>query len=161
MSMTMTSKVTKEPDALSTARADLTDVSNLLYAAFMAADRLHDENDRRGIMMALLKVIDVKLEIVRIQLDECAKPDKYVQANPEGQESGSLAPNVPPGHGPSGGQPQFSNAWYSSALPVTACAGNATAGRDPRSPACDRGQFAAGRTVHLQKCGRGRIPQMD
>jgi hypothetical protein len=51
----------------------------------MAADRLHDENDRRG-MMALLKVIDVKLEIVRIQLDQCAKPDKYVQANPEGQE---------------------------------------------------------------------------
>ena len=41
-------------------------------------------------MMALLKAIDVKLEIVRIQLDECAKPDKYVQANPvkwpEGQE---------------------------------------------------------------------------
>jgi hypothetical protein len=37
----MTSKVTEEPDALSTARADLTDVSNLLYAAFMAADRLH------------------------------------------------------------------------------------------------------------------------
>ena len=90
MSKIMTSKVTEEqPDALSTARADLTDVSNLLYAAFMAADRLHDENDRRG-MMALLKVIDVKLEIVRIQLDECAKPDKYVQANPvkwpEGQE---------------------------------------------------------------------------
>jgi hypothetical protein len=85
MSQKMTSKVTEEPDALSTARADLTDVSNLLYAAFMAADRLHDENDRRG-MMALLKVIDVKLEIVRIQLDQCAKPDKYVQANPEGQE---------------------------------------------------------------------------
>jgi hypothetical protein len=84
------SESTEEPDTpLSTARADLTDVSNLLYAAFMAADRLHDENDRRG-MMALLKVIDVKLEIVRIQLDECAKPDKYVQANPvkrpEGQE---------------------------------------------------------------------------
>ena len=65
MSKTMTSKVTKE-HALSTARADLTDVSNLLYAAFMAADRLHDENDRRG-MMALLKVIDVKLEIARIR----------------------------------------------------------------------------------------------
>ena len=81
MSKTMTSK----EHALSTARADLTDVSNLLYAAFMAADRLHDENDRRG-MLALLKVIDVKLEIARIQLDECAKPDKYVQANPEGQE---------------------------------------------------------------------------
>jgi hypothetical protein len=46
----MTSKVTEEPDALSTARADLTDVSNLLYAAFMAADRLHDENDRRGMI---------------------------------------------------------------------------------------------------------------
>ena len=85
MSKTMTSKGTEEPDALSAARADLTDVSNLLYAAFMAADRLHDENDRRG-MMALLKVIDVKLEIARIQLDECAKHDKYVQANPEGQE---------------------------------------------------------------------------
>jgi hypothetical protein len=85
MSQKMTSKVTEEPDALSTARADLTDVSNLLYAAFMAADRLHDENDRRG-MMALLKVIDVKLEIVRIQLDECVKPDKYAQANPEGQK---------------------------------------------------------------------------
>jgi hypothetical protein len=28
----------------------------------------------------------VKLEIVRIQLDKCAKPDKYAQANPEGQE---------------------------------------------------------------------------
>ena len=33
------------PD-LSTARADLTDVSNLLYAAFMAADRLHDETSK-------------------------------------------------------------------------------------------------------------------
>ena len=76
---------TEEPDTLSATRADLTTLSNLLYAAFMAADRLHDENDRRG-MMALLKVIDVKLEIVRIQLDECVKPDKYVQANPEGQE---------------------------------------------------------------------------
>ena len=76
---------TEEPDTLSATRADLTTLSNLLYAAFMAADRLHDENDRRG-MMALLKVIDVKLEIVRIQLDQCAKPDKYVQANPEGQE---------------------------------------------------------------------------
>jgi hypothetical protein len=65
------------PDTFSTARADLTDVSNLLYAAFMAADRLHDENDRRG-MIALLKVIDVKLEIVQIRLDECAKADKDV-----------------------------------------------------------------------------------
>ena len=85
MSKTMTSKVTEEPDALSTARADLTDVSNLLYAAFMAAERLHDENDRRG-MMALLNVIDLKLEIVRIRLDECGKPDKGVKADPEGQE---------------------------------------------------------------------------
>jgi hypothetical protein len=73
----MTSKVTEKPDTFSTARAELTDVSNLLYAAFMAADRLHDENDRRG-MIALLKVIDVKLEIVRIRLDECAKADKDV-----------------------------------------------------------------------------------
>ena len=47
----MTSKVTEKPDTFSTARADLTDVSNLLYAAFMAADRLHDENDRRGMMV--------------------------------------------------------------------------------------------------------------
>jgi hypothetical protein len=59
---------TQELDALSAARADLTIVSNLLYAAFMAADRLHDENDRRG-MMALLNVIDLKLETARIRLD--------------------------------------------------------------------------------------------
>jgi hypothetical protein len=61
-------KSTQELDALSAARADLTIVSNLLYAAFMAADRLHDENDRRG-MMALLNVIDLKLETARIRLD--------------------------------------------------------------------------------------------
>jgi len=81
------SKSTEEPDALSTARGHLTAVSNLLYAAFMAADRLHDENDRRG-MMALLKVIDLKLEIVRIQLDKCGKPDKGADSvsRPEGQE---------------------------------------------------------------------------
>jgi hypothetical protein len=75
------SKSTEEPDTLSTTRADLTTVSNLLYAAFMAAERLHDENDRRG-MMALLNVIDLKLEIVRIRLDECGKPDKGVKADP-------------------------------------------------------------------------------
>jgi hypothetical protein len=74
------SKSTEEPDTLSTARADLTTVSNLLYAAFMAAERLHDENDRRG-MMALLNVIDLKLEIVRIRLDECGKPDQDVKAD--------------------------------------------------------------------------------
>ena len=83
------SKSTEEPDTLSAARADLTTLSNLLYAAFMAADRLHDENERRG-MMALLNVIDLKLEIVRIRLDECGKPDKGVKADsvsrPEGQE---------------------------------------------------------------------------
>jgi hypothetical protein len=61
-------KSTQELDALSAARADLTIVSNLLYAAFMAADRLHDENDRRG-MMALLNVIELKLETARIRLD--------------------------------------------------------------------------------------------
>ena len=61
-------KSTQELDALSAARADLTIVSNLLYAAFMAADRLHDENDRRG-MMAVLNVIDLKLETARIRLD--------------------------------------------------------------------------------------------
>jgi hypothetical protein len=80
------SKSTEEPDTLSAARADLTTVSNLLYAAVMAADRLHDENDRRG-MMALLNVIDLKLEIVRIRLDDLTRG---VKADPvsrrEGQE---------------------------------------------------------------------------
>jgi hypothetical protein len=41
--------------------------------------------------------------------------------------------------GRSGGQPQFSNAWYSFGIARDACAGNATAGRDPRLHACDRG----------------------
>jgi hypothetical protein len=67
-------KAAKELDALSAARADLTIVSNLVYAAFMAADRLHDENDRRG-MMALLNVIDLKLETARIRLDGCRAGD--------------------------------------------------------------------------------------
>jgi hypothetical protein len=40
----------------------------------MAADRLHDENDRRG-MMALLNVIDLKLETARIRLDGCRAGD--------------------------------------------------------------------------------------
>jgi hypothetical protein len=80
------SKSTEEPDTLSAARADLTIISNLLYAAFMAADRLHDENDRRG-MMALLNVIDLKLEIVRIRLDDLTRGVKADPVSrPEGQE---------------------------------------------------------------------------
>jgi hypothetical protein len=80
------SKSTEEPDTLSAARADLTIISNLLYAAVMAADRLHDENDRRG-MMALLNVIDLKLEIVRIRLDDLTRGVKADPVSrPEGQE---------------------------------------------------------------------------
>jgi hypothetical protein len=55
--------------------------------------------------------------------DQCAgEPGGDLVSSSTQTTGGSLAPNVPrepPDHGPSGGQPQFSNAWYSSALPVT------------------------------------------